>query len=103
MHHTTSLLQNLAQRDAHRLAQKVSVLAMASLVLLCQWSSKLIAIATPDEAMVTLLVGVLAYVIAHRTVRSLVAADRYFEEELTLMFAIDEQHPADARSLGNCG
>jgi hypothetical protein len=99
---TASLIQSLAQRDAHRLAQKVSVLAMASLVLLCQWSSKVIAIATPDEAMMTLIMGVLVYLVAKRAARAGLTGDRQSEEELMLMFVIDDQHQASTLSMGSC-
>jgi hypothetical protein len=88
MTNTTSFLQNLARRDAHRLAQKVSLLVMASLVLLCQLTSAFSGIATPDAIMATLLVGVFAYVIANRAVQSLVADSHYSEEEWLHMFVI---------------
>jgi hypothetical protein len=92
MTQTTSFLQNLARRDAHRLAQKISVLAMVGLVLLCQWTSALQGVATPDALMATLLVGLLAYALANRVTRSLVGANRCSEEELLLMFVIDDLH-----------
>ena len=102
MIHTTSLLQNLARRDAHRLAQKVSVLAMASLVLLCQWSSKLSGVATPDAAMATLIIGVLVYIVANRAARAMLTDPWQSEDELTLMFVPDDGHQADSRRMGHC-
>jgi len=91
MTHTTTLLQNFARRDAHRLAQKVSLLVMASLVFACQWAQGIVEVATPDEAMMTIVVGVLAYLIANRAAQSLIAVDHPSEEDFFHLFAFDPQ------------
>ena len=88
MIHTSTLLQNLTQRDAHRLAQKISVLVMASLVMACQWAQGIIDVATPDEAMATIVAGVLAYLIANRAAHSLITADHHCEDDLLHLFVI---------------
>ena len=88
MTRTKTLLQNFARRDAHQLAQKISLLVMASLVLACQWAQGIVEVAAPDEAMVTIVVGVLAYVIANRAAQSLLTTNRHSDDELLSMFLI---------------
>lgn len=87
MPHTTTLLQNFARRDAHKLAQKISLVAMATWMLACHWAQRLADITTPDEAMVTIIVGVLAYVTTNHAVR-LRVADVHSDEEWRHMFVI---------------
>ena len=90
--HTKTLLHNFARRDAHRISQKVSLLVMLGLVVICQWAQGLINIAMPDEAMVIIVVGVLAYVIANRAAQYMLTTDRRSEEELLSMFVnVDPQ------------
>jgi hypothetical protein len=103
MNTTTNNLQNLAKRDAHRLAQKVSLLAMASLVLVWQWSSKLIDLATPDEVMATLLMGLLAYLVARRAAHAMLAATGHADDELMSIFLLDDAHPTDSHNPAHCG
>jgi hypothetical protein len=92
MPHTTTLLQSYARSDAHRLAQKISLLAMASWMLACHWAQGLTDIATPDEAMVTVILGLLAYVTANHATRLRFAANSHSEDEWLHMFVIvDDQ------------
>lgn len=92
MPHTTTLLQNFARRDAHRLAQKVSLLVMASLVFACQWAQGIFDIATADEAIVTIGMGLLAYLIANRMAHALIAEDHlHFEDDFFHLSVIDPQ------------
>jgi hypothetical protein len=91
MTHSTTLLQNFAQRDAHRLAQKVSLIVMASLVLACQSAQGIVDIAMPDEVMMAIVVGVIAYLIGNRAAHSLISADHHSEEDFYHLFAVDSQ------------
>jgi hypothetical protein len=61
---------------------------MASLVLACQWAQGIIDLATPDEAIATIVLGVIAYVIANRAMQSLVTADSHSEDDYLHMFVI---------------
>jgi hypothetical protein len=91
MIHTKTLLQNFARRDAHRLAQRVSLLVMASLLLACQWAQGIIDIATADQAIVTIGLGLLAYLIVNRTAQSLIEEDHHFEDDFFHLSVIDPQ------------
>jgi hypothetical protein len=88
MPHTNTLLQNFARRDAHKLAQKFSLLTMASWVLACQWAHGLADMALPDAAMVTIIVGLLAYATVNTLARLRFAANDYAQDELLQMFVI---------------
>jgi hypothetical protein len=61
------------------------------LVLACQWAQGIVDVATPDEAMLTLVVGVLAYLSANRAAHSLITADHRFEDEFFHLSVLDPQ------------
>ena len=88
----TTLLQDFARRDTHRLAQKISLLAMAIWMLACHWAQGLADIATPDVAMATIILGLLAYVTVNHATRLRFAANSHSEDEWPHMFVIvDDQ------------
>jgi hypothetical protein len=45
---------------------------------------------------------VLVYLVAKRAARAGLTGDRQSEEELMLMFVIDDQHQASTLSIGSC-
>jgi hypothetical protein len=88
MPHTNTSLQNVAHRDAHRMAQKVSLLVMASWLLACHWAQEVVAVAMPDTVMLTIIVGLLTYVMANHVARLRFTANNYSEDEWLHMFVM---------------
>lgn len=91
MPRSTSLSKNFALRDAHRVAQKISLLFMAMWLLACQRLQALVKVAMPDAVMVMIIVGLIAYVTVNYVVRTRTATNNYSEDEW--LHAIDIVDP----------